>query len=56
MRMPGCRGYSVVSEWDLICGDGWMQHLSNMGFFVGWIAGSLIFSWLAEEFGEPVHF
>ena len=46
-----CWGFSVVSEWDLTCGDGWMLHLSNMGFFVGWIAGSLIFGWLAEEFG-----
>jgi hypothetical protein len=29
-----------------------MLHLSNMGFFVGWIAGSLFFGLLAEEFGE----
>ena len=42
----------MVSEWDLICADAWMLHLGNMGFFVGWIAGSLIFGWLAEEFGE----
>ena len=43
----------MVSEFDLICADGWMVHLSNMGFFLGWTAGSVIFSCLAQQYGEP---
>ena len=53
---PDCgfvrRGNLVVSEFDLVCADSWMLHVSNMGFFVGWTAGSILFSCLAQEFGE----
>ena len=49
---PYVRGNSVVSDFDLICGNGWMLHLANLGFFMGWLAGSQVFSWLADEFGE----
>ena len=41
-----------MSEFDLVCADAWMVHLSSMGFFMGWMAGSILFSCLAQEFGE----
>jgi hypothetical protein len=45
------RGYSVVSEWHLICANAWKLQVVNAGFFAGALGGACIFNWLAEEFG-----
>ena len=48
----GCRGQSIGSEWDLLCGQAWKVQLPNFAFFVGQLAGTALFGELADAVGK----
>ena len=47
-----CRGQSIASEWDMICGQAWKTQLPNIGFFAGQLLGTALFTQLAGAVGR----
>ena len=45
------RRESIVSEFDLICGDAWKAQATNSGFFLGFLIGAALFGFLADRCG-----
>uniref|UniRef100_A0A061RDK7 MFS transporter, OCT family, solute carrier family 22 (Organic cation transporter), member 4/5 n=2 Tax=Tetraselmis sp. GSL018 TaxID=582737 RepID=A0A061RDK7_9CHLO len=43
---------SIVSEWDLVCGDSWKQEAVNSAFFGGFIIGAGIFGSMSDNLGR----
>lgn len=44
--------FSIVTQFDLVCGKEWLVHLASSMTFVGWAFGSVVFGWLADNFGR----
>ena len=48
---------TVKSEWDLVCGKGYLSDLSTSFYYVGFAAGGIIGGYYSEKFGrKPVLF
>ncbi|XP_038651896.1 solute carrier family 22 member 4-like isoform X2 [Scyliorhinus canicula] len=45
---------TIVSEWDLVCGDDWKGPFSMSMFFVGVLVGSVISGQLSDRFGRKI--
>ncbi|XP_064623696.1 organic cation transporter protein-like [Lineus longissimus] len=45
-------GNTIVSQWDLVCGDNYLSELSQTLFVVGMLTGNLVISPLADKFGR----
>jgi len=46
------RADSIVSEWNLVCGEAWKQQAVNTGFFFGFLLGAGFFGWLSDYAGR----
>ena len=44
--------YSIVTDFDLACGQEWLAHLSTTITFVGWTIGSIVFGWVVDNYGR----
>lgn len=45
---------TIVSEWDLVCDQGWKNPLTSSVFFCGVLAGSFISGQLSDRYGRKV--
>ncbi|KAJ8276718.1 hypothetical protein COCON_G00084700, partial [Conger conger] len=45
---------TIVSEWDLVCGDAWKVPMTSSMFFFGLMAGSIICGHLSDRFGRKI--
>ncbi|KAI1902939.1 hypothetical protein AGOR_G00021460 [Albula goreensis] len=45
---------TIVSEWDLVCGNSWKVPLTSSMFFVGVLMGSFISGQLSDRFGRKI--
>ncbi|CAJ1063491.1 solute carrier family 22 member 4-like isoform X1 [Xyrichtys novacula] len=45
---------TITSEWDLVCGDRWMNPLTSSIFFCGVLAGSIISGQLSDRYGRKI--
>ncbi|XP_020774008.2 solute carrier family 22 member 2-like [Boleophthalmus pectinirostris] len=47
---------SFVTEFDLVCSDGWMVDMYQSTLNVGFLVGSFIFGYIADRFGRRISF
>ena len=47
---------TIISEWDLVCGDAYKASLATTIYFVGVMVGSLVFGTLSDKFGRRTVF
>ncbi|XP_022621679.1 solute carrier family 22 member 2-like [Seriola dumerili] len=47
---------SFVTEFDLVCSDGWLVDMYQSTLNVGFLAGSFAFGYLADRFGRKISF
>uniref|UniRef100_UPI00358F4DC6 putative solute carrier family 22 member 31 n=1 Tax=Myxine glutinosa TaxID=7769 RepID=UPI00358F4DC6 len=47
----GLRG-SVVTEWNLVCGEAWYVQVQHLSFFLGFAAGAIAFGTLMDRCGR----
>ncbi|XP_063058342.1 solute carrier family 22 member 4 [Engraulis encrasicolus] len=45
---------TIVSEWNLVCGDDWKSPMTSSIFFVGVLAGSFVSGQMSDRFGRKV--
>lgn len=49
--------WSVISQFNLVCGSAWKSQLANAGFFMGYLIGSGVFGGVSDSRGrKPVLF
>ena len=46
------KDYSVVTYFDLSCDENWKIYLIMSISFAGWAIGSIVFGWLADNYGR----
>ncbi|KAK9864328.1 hypothetical protein WJX84_000132 [Apatococcus fuscideae] len=46
------RTHSIISEWNLVCGNSWAPQLIYTGFFVGLLIGTTAFGAFADRYGR----
>eukprot|EP00197_Chlamydomonas_leiostraca_P012629 CAMPEP_0202879236 /NCGR_PEP_ID=MMETSP1391-20130828/33331_1 /ASSEMBLY_ACC=CAM_ASM_000867 /TAXON_ID=1034604 /ORGANISM="Chlamydomonas leiostraca, Strain SAG 11-49" /LENGTH=609 /DNA_ID=CAMNT_0049561553 /DNA_START=103 /DNA_END=1928 /DNA_ORIENTATION=+ len=46
--------YSVISQFNLVCGKAWLSQLVNSAFFLGYLLGSGIFGTMADHHGRKI--
>ena len=44
--------YSVTTQFDLVCEKEWLICFASTIFFLGWMAGGIVFGWFADNFGR----
>ena len=44
--------YSVTTQFDLVCEKEWLIGFASTIFFLGWMAGGIVFGWFADNFGR----
>ena len=49
-----CRSHSIISEWNLLCGNSWAPQLVYTGFFVGLLIGTTAFGAFADKYGTSL--
>ncbi|XP_075045151.1 putative solute carrier family 22 member 31 [Mixophyes fleayi] len=57
---PGGRGYqsqgwlenTIVTQWDLVCGNEWKVSLEQICNLIGWLFGFIIFGSICDRFGR----
>ena len=49
---PNCAGESIVTEWDLVCGDSWINEFTTSMINVGQAVGGLMIQPLGDRFGR----
>ena len=45
-------GYSIVTQFGVDCNKEWLRHLTTSIFFIGWIFGAVVLSWMADNYGR----
>lgn len=46
--------YSIITQFDIYCDRKWIIHLTTSALFIGWGMGSLLFGWIADNYGRKV--
>lgn len=48
------KDYSIITQFDIYCDRKWIIHLTTSALFIGWGLGSIIFGWIADNFGRKI--
>ena len=50
------RDYSMVTQFDLDCDDGWLINVMTSILFIGWAVGAVVLGWVADHYGRRIVF
>lgn len=43
---------TIVTQWDLVCDNGWKVQLEQICYLVGWLFGYIVFGCICDRFGR----
>ncbi|KAM4018574.1 LOW QUALITY PROTEIN: putative solute carrier family 22 member 31 [Anomaloglossus baeobatrachus] len=43
---------TIISQWDLVCENGWKVPLEQICYLIGWLWGYIIFGYVCDRFGR----
>ena len=48
------KSFSILTQFDIYCGNYWMKHMTTSVIFLGWIPGAMVLGWVADNYGRRV--